>query len=123
MTLNGPTRYVSRFAPPPSECTATALPTGAARAGGDANARTASIETSAHPARLTPGGTSASLAGAEAASVARSRQRQPALRPLDRARRVQVARIVVQGGRGREPLVCRARLAGRRGERWWLPRL
>src|SRR5215213_139799 len=100
MMSKGPIRYVIRLAPPASDCTAAALPTGAASADGDANATRASIEKSAHPARLTPGDTADSLAGAQAASVARSCQGQPALRPFDCARRVLVAGLIVDGGPG-----------------------
>src|SRR5688572_28690703 len=50
--LNGPTLYLIRFAPLASELTAMALPSGAAMAAGAATASTASVEMSAHPARL-----------------------------------------------------------------------
>src|SRR5215213_9498525 len=52
VTSNGPILYVMRLAPPASDCTATALPSGAASAGVAATATRASIETSAHPARF-----------------------------------------------------------------------
>jgi hypothetical protein len=56
-TSNGPTLYLIRFAPLARELTATALPSGAAVAAGATIASTASMEMSAHPARLTAGGT------------------------------------------------------------------
>ncbi len=59
--LNGPILYLIRCAPLASEVTATALPSGAAIAGGATTASSASVAMSAHPARFRAAAMAANL--------------------------------------------------------------
>src|SRR3954452_4443186 len=104
-------RYVIRFAPPASDCTATAMPSAEANTHGVAIAAKTNIEMSAHPARLTPSGTTGSLACAGAASMLRSRQRQPRLAlACGAGGRAPTAPVAVPGRR-REPRIRGRRVA------------